>query len=130
MNRQQAVQLLHDRHPHVIGAPPGDGSVDLGLLHLEVYWFQGYVCDLMEQRSERSLKRCFATMHRMLLEGEHEVLHAICDHFFVPHMVFQPDLEWAKQWMPPLLARLCSRVEQDIPKGPFAAGPDDHSGGG
>lgn len=90
MNRQQAVQWLHDRHPQVIGAP-GD-FVDLGLLHLEVYWFQGYVCDLMEQRSVRSLKRCFATIQRLLIEGEHDVLVAICDHFFVPHIVFEPEL--------------------------------------
>jgi hypothetical protein len=128
MNRQQAVQWLHDRHPQVIGAP-GD-LVDLGLLHLEVYWFQGYVCDLMEQRSGRSLQRCFATIERLLIEGERDVLIAICDHFFVPHMVFQPELTWAKQWMPPLLASLCSRVEQGIPKGPIAEAPDDRSGGG
>lgn len=129
MNRQQAVQHLHDRHPHVID-PPGDRGVDLGLLHLEVYWFQGYVCDLMERRSKRSLKRCFATIHRLLVEGERDVQIAVCGHFFIPDMVFQPELEWAKQVMPPLLASLCSRVEQGIRTGPFAWDPDDRRGDG
>ena len=125
MNRQQAVELLHERHPHVIEAP-GGRIVEM----LELYWFQRHVCKLMEERCERSLKRCFATVHRILIEGEHDVLHAICGYFFSPYLIYRPELAWAKQWMPPLLASLCSRIEQDIPSGPLAPDPDDRSGGG
>ena len=110
MNRKEAVQYLHDRHPNVIDAPGEE--VDLGTLGLEFVWFQGHVCDLMDRRAEARLRRCFATIHDLLVQGDREVRTAVCGDFLEPHLTFQPDLEWAKKRMPPLLAELCGKVEQ------------------
>ena len=123
MNRRDAVQRLHDRHPHVVDAP-GDRGVDLEALHLDVYWFQSHVCDLIDERAERSVRRCFATIHRLLVEGDRDVRSAVCHHFVVPHLVFHSDLAWAKKRMPPLFAELCGRAEQEVRNEPFARGPD------
>ncbi len=110
MNRRAAVQYLHDRHPEVIHAPPDE--VDLEALHLEVFWFQGHTCELMDERPEASLRRCFATIHHLLVQGDRDVRDAVCHHFVIPHLVFHPALAWAKKRMPPLLAELCGKVEQ------------------
>ena len=58
MNRRAAVQYLHERHPDVIDAPGKD--VDLEALHLEVFWLQGHTCELMDERAEADVRRCFA----------------------------------------------------------------------
>lgn len=110
MNRRAAVQYLHDRHPHVIDAPRRD--VDLEALHLEVFWFQAHTCELMDVRAEAGLRRCFATIHGLLVQGDREVRSAVCDHYVIPHLVFHPALAWAKKRMPPLLAELCGKMEQ------------------
>ena len=110
MNRRAAIQYLHDWHPHVIDAPREE--VDLEAFGLEVVWFQGHVCDLMDERAEAGLRRCFATIHDLLVQGDREVRDAVCGDFLQPHLVFQPDLEWAKKRMSPLLAELCGKVEQ------------------
>jgi hypothetical protein len=110
MNRKEAVQYLHDRHPGVIDAP--DADVDLEALHLEVFWLQGHTCDLMDKRAAR-VSECFATIHQLLVRGEQDVQHSVC-HDFVQHLVFHPEIEWAKQRMPPLLADLCGKVRQAL----------------
>ena len=126
MNRQEAICLLHDRHPHVIDAP-GDRAIDLEALHLDVFWFQGHVCELMDERAERSLKRCFATIQRLLAEGDHEVRAAVCDHFAFPHLAFHSAFGWARQRMPPLLVELCSKVNEEDRGERSAPGRDNNA---
>ena len=110
MNRRAAIQYLHDRHPHVIDAPGEE--VALEALGLEFVWFQGHVCDLMDERAEAGPRRCFATIHHLLVSGNRDVRNAVWGDFLQPHLVCQTDLEWAKKQMSPLLADLCGRLEQ------------------
>jgi hypothetical protein len=112
VNRRAAVQFLHERHPNVIDAP-GE-TVDLEALHLEVFWFQPHVCELMDRRAERSPRPCFATIYRLLVKGDREVRGAVCDHLFQPHLVFHPELEWAKKRMPAFLAEACEKLRELI----------------
>jgi hypothetical protein len=112
MNRREAVQFMHDRHPKVIGAPGAD--VDLEALHLEFFWLQGHVCDLLDRRSDRAARRCFATMHEILVRGDSEVRPAVWNHFVIPHLVSHEELEWAKGRMPPLLAEVCDKVKEAV----------------
>jgi len=112
MNRRQAVQRLHDRHPRVIDAPPPE--VDLQTLHLEMFWFQSHVCEFLDRRADRLLRRCFATIHEILANGDEEVRSAVCGDFFVPHLVFHPDLEWARERMPEALAKVCAAVRESV----------------
>jgi hypothetical protein len=107
--RHSALLLLHDRHPRVIDAPD-EGAVDLELLHLEFFTFQDHVCDLLDRRREKRARRCFETIHRLLVEGDREIRTAVCDHFVTPHLIFHADLAWAQGLMPPLLAELCARM--------------------
>jgi hypothetical protein len=124
VNRKAAVQYLHERHPDVIDAP-GD-MVDLEALHLEVFWFQGHTCELLEERAEADLRRCFATIHHLLIRGDGEVRDSVCEDF-VQHLVFHPALAWAKKGMPSLLAELCEKVRQSLDEY-FARGPADKVG--
>jgi len=126
MNRHDAVQFLHDRHPQVIDAPE-DAETDLGMLHLDINWFQFHVCELMDRRRERALRKCFDTIHQLLVQGDREVRGAVCHDFFIPHLVFQPALGWARKRMPPFLAELCSKVEQEVHGESVATGSDDNT---
>lgn len=118
MNRRAAVQYLHDRHPEEIELPGAD--VDLETLHLEVFWLQGHTCELMDERATGVL-RCFATIHDLLVRGDAEVRDSVCQDF-VQHLVFHPEIAWARKQMPPLLAELCEKVRQAIDE-EFARGP-------
>ena len=110
MNRQEAVQHLHDRHPGVIDAP--EDLVDLQNLHLEFCWFQMHVCDLLDRRAERALRRCFETVHGLMEAGDGQVRDAVGGHFVIPHLVFNKNLEWGKSLMSPLLADFCDWIGQ------------------
>jgi hypothetical protein len=112
MNRREAVQYMHVRHPKVIDAPGPD--VDLEALHLEIFWLQGHVCELLDRRSDKAARRCFETMHEILVRGDADVRPAVWNHFVVPHLVFHEDLEWAKGRMPQLLAELCDKVKEAL----------------
>jgi hypothetical protein len=112
VDRRAAVQYLHDRHPQVIDAPEGD--VDLEALHLEFFWLQGHTCDLMDARADRAVRRCFATMHHLLIHGDRDVRSAVWNDFLIPHLVFHHDLAWAQKRMPQLLADLCDKVREFI----------------
>jgi len=120
MNRKAAIQYLHDCHPDVIDAP--DETPDLPALHLEACWFQGHTCDLMDERADAELRRCFTTAHHLMTRGDDEVRYAVCQHYVIPDLVFHPALAWAKERMPPLLAELCDKVRQSIEE-EYAAGP-------
>ncbi|MHC4816809.1 MAG: DUF7674 family protein [Planctomycetota bacterium] len=126
MNRKKAIQYLHDRHPDVIDAP-GE-TVDLEALQLEACWFQGHCCELMDEREDEDLRRCFATAYHLLTQGDEDVRDAVCQHFVIPDLVFHPMLAWAKERMPPLLAELCTKVRQSIDE-EFATGPYGNLGG-
>jgi hypothetical protein len=110
MNRREAVQYLHDRHPRII-EPPGR-EVDLEALHLEFFWFQMHVCEVVDRRSEKAARRCFETMHELLVRGDSDVRSAVWNHFCIPHLVFHEELAWAKGRMPRLLADLCDKVKE------------------
>lgn len=125
MNRRAAIQYLHERHPDVIDAP-GD-TVDLEALHLEVCWFQGHTCELLDARAEADLSRCFATIHHVLVRGDPEVRDAVCQHYVIPDLVFHPALAWARPQMPTLLAELCEKVRRAIDE-EFARGPTGMTG--
>jgi hypothetical protein len=112
VNRRLAVEFLHERHPRVIDAPQGD--VDLEALHLEAFWLQGHVCDLIDRRADKAARRCFNTMYQLLLYGDDDVRPAVWNHFVVPHLVFHEDLAWAKERMPRLLADLCGKVKETL----------------
>lgn len=112
MNGREAVQYVHDRHPKVIDAPGPD--VDLEALHLEVFWLQGHACELVDRRSDRAARRCFATMNELLVRGDADVRPAVWNHFIVPHLVCHTDLAWAKERMPPELANICEAVRVTI----------------
>ena len=120
MNRRAAVQYLHERHPDVIEAPGAD--VDLEALHLEACWFQGHTCELVDGRAETDLRRCFATIHHLLIRGDDEVKDAVYHHYIIPDLVFHPELAWAKERMPPLLAESCTKARRFI-DAEFARGP-------
>lgn len=112
MNRREAVQHLHARHPRVVDAPGPE--VDLQTLHLEMFWFQTRVCEYLDRRSERTLRRCFATMDELFAKGDDEVRSAVCSDFFVPHLVFHPDLDWAQERMPETLSNVCAVVRRSV----------------
>lgn len=112
MNRREAVQHLHARHPRVIDAPGPE--VDLQTLHLEMFWFQSRVCEYLDRRSERTLRRCFATIDEIFTKGDDEVKSAVCSDFFLPHLVFHPDLDWAQLWMPAPLSNVCAVVRRSV----------------
>lgn len=112
MNRYQAVQYMHEQHPKVIEAPRND--VDLEALHLEVFWLQGHVCELLDRRADKALRRCFATIHQLLVRGDADVRPAVWNHFVIPHLAFHEDLAWAKERMPRLLADLCDKVKETL----------------
>lgn len=125
LNRHAAVQYLHDRHARVIDAPSEE--VDLEALHLEFFWFQGHVCELMDRRTDRGVRRCFETMHHLLVHGDMDVRGAVWNHFLIPHLVFHSDLAWGRERMPQLLAEVCDKVREVIakvaaPEGPAAGG--------
>jgi hypothetical protein len=123
MNRRGAIQYLHERHRDVIDAPESD--VDLEALHLEVFWFQAHVCELIDGRADLGLRRCFATVHHLLVHGDDDVRDAVWGDFVIPHLVMHPDLAWAKERMPQLLADVCDRAREVIARGtlPGAPGP-------
>jgi hypothetical protein len=125
VNRKAAVQYLHERHPDVIDAP-GE-MVDLEALHLEACWFQGHTCELMDARAEADLRRCFATIHHVLVRGDREVQDALYEHYVIPDLVFHPALAWAKRQMPSLLAELLEKARQAIDE-EFARGPTGMTG--
>jgi hypothetical protein len=123
MDRREAVQYLHDRHPEEC-EPPG-AVVELQALHLEVFWLQAHSCELIEEREQDALRECFASIHRLLTRGDSEVQDAVCHHYVAPDLVFHPDLAWAKQLMPPLLAELCSQVRQALDEESAKGSADD-----
>ena len=118
MNRSEAVQYIHDRHPHVIGAPGDD--IDLGPFHLEMFWFQGYVSDCMESRSRRSVKRSLETMEHVAQQGDRQVRASLMSDF-LQHIVFSPEIEWARSLMSPTLAAASRRLEQAPGEGAWSS---------
>ena len=120
VNRRAAVQFLHERHPDVIDAPGTD--VDLEALHLEVLWFQGHTCELVDARAEKDLRRCFATAQHLLLRGDREVQDAVCHDYVLPHLVMHPELAWARKRMPSVLAELVDKLRESLDEH-FARGP-------
>ena len=86
--------------------------MDLEALHLEVFWFQSHVCELIDDRKESEARRCFDTIQRLLLEGDDEVRRAVIDHFAVPHLFLHSDLDWAMERMPPAVAKLVDVVKR------------------
>jgi hypothetical protein len=88
--------------------------VDLEALHLEVFWLQGHVCELLDRRADKAARRCFATMHEILVRGDSDVRPAVWNHFAIPHLVFHEDLDRAKRLMPQLLAELCDKVKETL----------------
>ena len=112
MNAKEAIQHLHERHPLVVDAP--DDELAPGGLQLEFYWFQGHVCDLIDERQERALKRSFETMHQVVVRGDDVVKNAVYGDFVQPELIFHPDLEWAKEHMPELLADMCALARKTI----------------
>jgi hypothetical protein len=120
MNRREAIQYLHDRHSDVIDPP--EHVVDLEAFHFELCWFQSHACELIDARAQADLRRCFATIHDILVKGDREVRDAVSQHFVIPDLVFHPELAWARQHMPPLLAELCGKMRQALDE-EFARGP-------
>jgi len=104
MDHLAAIQLLHDRHPRVVDPPGADTGP--GALPLDLFWLQAHACELLDARSERGLRRCFATIDEVLRHGEPGVTRAVGEHFVRPHLARHPGLAWARAWMPPLLAGL------------------------
>ena len=126
MNAKEALQFLHDRHPHVIDAPD-DMPVGPGTLQLEFFWFQGHVCELIDERRDRALKRCFDTMRRLAVDGGPDVKRHVFADFVQPDLIFHAELEWAKEHMPPLLIELCDRARKQIDE-LYASQPPPDSG--
>lgn len=112
VDRRTAVEFLHERHPGVVHAPEGD--VDLEALHLEFFWPQGHVCELMDRRADKAVRRCFNTIHQLLVHGVAGVRPAEWNHVVVPHLVFHAELARARQRIPRLLADLCDRVQETL----------------
>ena len=112
MNSREAVRYLHERHPRVIPAP--EGEVDLGALHFEVFTLQMHACELVDRRADRAARRCFETVHELLVRGDADVRPSVWNDFAIPHLVHHPDLAWAKGRMPPLLAEMCDKVRETI----------------
>ena len=121
MNRRAAVQYLHERHPHVIDPPFGE--VDREALQLETLWFQAHTCDLMDELAELAVRRCFATIHHLLVHGDPDVQIAVPQHFVMPHLIFHDNLTWAQARMPDVLAGLVDRIRSSILR--RALGPRD-----
>ena len=110
LGRRSAVQYLHGRYPDVV-PPPGE-EVDLGALHLEVFWFQAHTCDVIDEHDDAAARRCFETIYRLLIEGDPDVRRAVCEHYVIPHLIFHEDLAWAQERMPPVLAELCAMARE------------------
>ena len=111
MNRKAAIQFLHDRHPHVIDAP-GD-EVDLEALHLEVFWFGGYVSECIDRKAKRGLKRAFETIQQIGVEGDRDVRSSMIEDF-LQHIVFAREIDWARQYMPHALAESSRELERKM----------------
>lgn len=125
MDRHEALQLLHERHPNVVEAPDVDG-VSLEQFHLEFFEFQMHVCNLLDRRRKGGVRRCFATMDRLLVHGSREVMYAVYGDFVQPHLVFHEEFEWAKQQMPPLLAELYGKARDWAEAAPTDAAGNEH----
>jgi len=106
LDRLAAAKYLHQRHRGAVDAPGDD--IDPGSFQLDLFWLQSRALEAMDRRSERSAKRCFVSIHRVLAEGDVEVRDAVFHHFLYPHLVHHVELEWARQLMPPELARACT----------------------
>jgi len=111
MDSCAAIQFLHDRHPHVINAV--EGEVTPEMLHLELFWFGGHVGECIDDRAERSLRRSLETVHHMLVKGDRAVRLSVIDDF-LQHIVFAPDIEWARMLMPPFLAEASRKLERHL----------------
>jgi len=112
MNRHEARCYLHGRHRGLVDAC--EEGVPLEVFHMDIFVLQHRACELMEDRSERGVKRYFVSMEHLLGAGDPEVIEAVADHFMHPQLILHPELPWARERMPPFLARLCDLLRAEI----------------
>jgi hypothetical protein len=118
VDRHAAVVYLRKRHRSVI--PPIYEPVDLQRLHLDFFWMQATLCDLIDERRDRAVRRCFATMNQLFISGDREIRTAVLQDFFFPDLVHHDDLAWARARMPRYLGRVfdafLERLDSELPE--------------